>query len=564
METIVKMQQQCKDLHVLYVEDDRAVREQFFELLTLIFDDITVCFDGEEAWQHYQGREYDLVITDIEMPRMNGLELIKEIRKNNAKQKIIITSAYDSVNYLVETIVLHVDAYLFKPIDYQQFERTLFKVTQEIVADKLLHNYYEELEKEVAQKTKQIAQEALIDTRTGLFNRRALEKHFNDTKKRSLMLINIDNFDAINITYGYFEGNAVIEQVAAYLKEKAAALGVGAYYLYADEFVLFFEETIEPKRLASLAEEIQEEIAALAFDLKGHTIHISVSIAIASGESVLLENAHMALKEARQRANGSISFYKEDSPIKQQQLKIQHYMPIVRGAIDKNEITPYFQPIINNATGAIAKFEALARIESANDVTYTPAHFIDVAKMTGMLPNITKIMIDKTFHKFQDNGMKFSINISEDDLNDKTFIPFLEDRLQHYAMEPSRVILEVLEGVSTEGVDLCKEHFCNLKLMGLGIAIDDFGTENSNFERVHNMNVDYIKIDGKYIKDIDTNTKSYQITKSITDFAKSIGAAVIAEFVHSKEVHDIVVELGIEYSQGYYFAQPQKEILHGV
>jgi len=100
----------------------------------------------------------------------------------------------------------------------------------------------------------------------------------------------------------------------------------------------------------------------------------------------------------------------------------------------------------------------------------------------------------------------------------------------------------------------------NLKRKGFSIAIDDFSVQNSNFERVHSMQVDYIKIDGSFIKDMSQDKKSYNVVKTISDFGKSIGAKVIAEYVHSKEVQDIVLELEIDYSQGYYFSEPLREL----
>jgi EAL domain-containing protein (putative c-di-GMP-specific phosphodiesterase class I) len=177
-----------------------------------------------------------------------------------------------------------------------------------------------------------------------------------------------------------------------------------------------------------------------------------------------------------------------------------------------------------------------------------------------MLPDITRIMIDKSFQAFHDNMYQFSINISEFDLNDGYLRTYLFDKCKEYEINSSRVVLEVLEGVSVIGAKNALEQLMELKEDGFIIAIDDFGVQNSNFERVHAMNVDYIKIDGSFIKDIDKDTKSYNVVKMINEFGKSIDAKIIAEYVHSKEVQEIVTALGIEYSQGYYFAKPSQEL----
>ena len=120
------------------------------------------------------------------------------------------------------------------------------------------------------------------------------------------------------------------------------------------------------------------------------------------------------------------------------------------------------------------------------------------------------------------------------------------------------MILEILEGVSVSGK---KNHINQLKAfkeMGLKLAIDDFGAEYSNFERLLELDVDFLKIDAKYIKNIDTDKKSYEIVKAIATFAKNLGIECGAEFVHSKEVQEKIEELGIEYSQGFYFDEPHE------
>ncbi len=177
-----------------------------------------------------------------------------------------------------------------------------------------------------------------------------------------------------------------------------------------------------------------------------------------------------------------------------------------------------------------------------------------------MIPDITRIMIDKSFKAFANNAYEFSINISEFDLNDGYLRKYFQEKLQQYNIDASRVVIEVLEGISAIGAKNSLEQLLELKADGFAIAIDDFGVQNSNFERVHSMQVDFIKIDGSFIKNIYKDPKSYNVVKTITDFGKSIGAKIIAEYVHSKEVQDIVVALGIDYSQGYYFSEPLQSI----
>jgi EAL domain-containing protein (putative c-di-GMP-specific phosphodiesterase class I) len=156
----------------------------------------------------------------------------------------------------------------------------------------------------------------------------------------------------------------------------------------------------------------------------------------------------------------------------------------------------------------------------------------------------------------KDNNFDFSINITEEDLSKNYLHDYLAQKTAQYNIEPKRIVLEILEGVSATGK---KNHIKQLKQLkndGYLLAIDDFGTEYSNFERILDLEIDLLKLDAKYIKHIDTDTKSFEIAQAIAFFAQNVGIACVAEFVCCEAVQKIVEKLGIEYSQGYYFSEP--------
>ena len=182
---------------------------------------------------------------------------------------------------------------------------------------------------------------------------------------------------------------------------------------------------------------------------------------------------------------------------------------------------------------------------------------MEPAKLSGVLFEITKIMIDKSFKEMSTNDYTFSINITEDDLSREYLKDYLEEKSLEYSIEPKRVILEILEGISSDGKASNIVQLSELKEQGYSLAIDDFGSEYSNFERVLDLDIDFLKIDAKYIKDIHTNKKSYEVTRAIVFFAKNAKIPCIAEFVHNEEVQAVIDELDINFSQGFYFSEPQ-------
>jgi EAL domain-containing protein (putative c-di-GMP-specific phosphodiesterase class I) len=150
----------------------------------------------------------------------------------------------------------------------------------------------------------------------------------------------------------------------------------------------------------------------------------------------------------------------------------------------------------------------------------------------------------------------FSFNITEDDLSQHYLLDFLEEKTKQYNIAPQRIILEILEGVSATGKKNHINQLTELKAKGYLLSIVDFGAEYSNFERILELDIDYLKIDAKYIKNIDKNEKSYEITRAITFFANNAKIPCMAEFVHNESVQLVVKALGINYSQGYYFSEP--------
>lgn len=561
MENLIKLREQSNLLSLLYVEDDEETRLQFINILEILFPDITVAVDGQDAIDKYRQRDFDIVITDITMPKMNGIELMKQIREINIDQRILIVSAHDNTDYFLEAIRLNVDSFILKPIDSQQFYKAIAKSIEIIRGQELTKQYKKNLEEQVATKTRELAKFLVTSELTNIRNRKSMYIEIEKNSYDVCMLMDIDHFEHINITYGYEVGDMLLKALAAYLEEQIDEKNVKLFYIGTDEFAFLFINS-DVESVKKFARDVGEKVNNHDFIIDNFTLNISVSFAINIGSDYFLRNTHIAMNDAKLKGSlEHIAVYSSDSPTQDYQNKIKNYLPIIKEALHNNTIVPYFQGITDIQNGKIYKYEALARIVDSKGTIHQPATFIDAANSTDMIPNITRIMIDKAFAIFEDNEYHVGINISEHDLRENYLIEYFLTKLSQYNIDPSRVVLEVLEGVSSYGMENEIEQLKKLKEIGFMIAIDDFGAENSNFERVHAMQVDFIKIDGKFIRDIDTNNISYNISKTITQFAHSIGAKVIAEHVHSKSVLDIVKELGIEYAQGYYFSQPSEKLL---
>ncbi|MDA3909652.1 MAG: EAL domain-containing protein [Sulfurimonas sp.] len=404
---------------------------------------------------------------------------------------------------------------------------------------------------------KQVENMAYKDSLTGLYNKTHLEQLLKASGQKTLLLLNVNNFSYINTAYGFEVGDKLLQELASILKNNFSTNCTCR--INSDEFALLYYEDIDIEEKTS---EIQDYMYNKEIIIDNITLNISFTYGAAHGESNLLRNSALALKQSKESGKNNLYVFNQDSD------NIDHSQResfiasnnLLHNALNEGRVIPYFQGIRNNTTHEITKYEVLARIEHNGEII-SPYTFLEPARLSGLLPEITKAMIDKSFKFMASNNYTFSINITEDDLSKNYLLAYLNDKELEHGIEANRVILEILEGVSATGKKNHVRQLTGLKNRGYSIAIDDFGSEYSNFERVLDLDIDFLKIDAKYIKDIHKNSKSYEVTRAIVFFAKNANIPCIAEFVHNTEVQKIIEDLEIEYSQGFLFSEPSDKLI---
>jgi diguanylate cyclase (GGDEF)-like protein len=403
-----------------------------------------------------------------------------------------------------------------------------------------------------------LKQQSITDRFTGLFNRKKLEIDLEAPGEKLLALLNIDGFSSINMAYGMEAGNFVLKTVADKLKTICAP-SMQLYKLSGDEFVILSaDKTITPFMLKT---NIQNVLAGTTIRFKNIYINISLSMGIVQNEEKnLLHKADIALKRAKNLGHGYMFIYNEDYDLVNKYKESFYWVNKVKEALRNDRILPYFQGIRNNETLGMDLYECLVRIRD-NGKVILPEFFLEPAKQVGLYNTISYCMIEKCFTYFRDKTAEFSINLSREDFSDSKLIEYIEHQLKTHNIDPRRVIFEVLEEFSLKSDTFAFQFVKNLKSLGVKIAIDDFGSEYSNFSRILSIETDYIKIAGAFIQHITHDENTYKIVKSITDFTHSINARVIAENVETQAIQDTITELGIDYSQGNLFSIPAPEVL---
>jgi len=573
--TLKEISEATKHLRVLFVEDDDSVRQSTFKVLQNLFTSIDIAEDGLDGLKKFNDNEYDLVITDLEMPKLNGVEMLKEMKKINPAIYMIVLSAMNNSNYLIDTIKIGIDGYLFKPLVLNQLLESLQSVIQkENVRDKLTH-YNTNLESEIQQRTKKIEDMMNIDDLTSLYTLSSLMSNLDQKdnfKSPVLILINIDSFRIFNQLYGFSVGNEILVAFANMIKEYNENRGYELFRINADEFVLldiveFLDIDKYEKDLNDLFVLVDQ--AEIKIDNIDELINFDITAGISFSSSTPLKKANMALYEARKRGRNFIGFSYDIDYTNELQTNL-FWRQEIKNAVLENRIVAFYQPIVDRDQ-KIVQYESLIRIKRQKEngeIEYlAPNDFLDLSMMTKQYLQLTKFMIESTLKKMDEINMSISINLTYQDIKNNDIYNILKENIIKYKLESkaefdisNNVIFEILEH---EGVDCYKvfTQFINeFKDMGVKIALDDFGTGFSNFTHISSLSPDFIKIDGDLIRTIVDDKKSFELVKAIVKFSQELGIKTIAEHVGSKEIFDVIYDLGVDKFQGYYFGEPSEII----
>ncbi len=377
-------------------------------------------------------------------------------------------------------------------------------------------------------------------------------------EETTYILFNIDSFDSINNLYGNLFGDKILIQVARWLEKNILTSKTALYKFEADIYAMLCFEKIEEQILIEYLRDISQKVQEEKFLCEGAEVDISMTIGASQGISNQLKLSQIAYKDAK-TSKKSFALYDKKSKKEEEYTKNIQTSKIIKNAIEKNLIIPYFQPIMNIETGKIEKYESLMRIKNDEGRILSPCEFLDIAKRSKAYPKLSCSLIGKSIDVFSISPCEFSVNLSFLDITNKTTTKFILNLLEKTGIGPW-MIFELLE---SEGIENYKEVMIfieQVKSYGVKIAIDDFGSGYSNFERLVELQVDFIKIDGSLIKNIDKNDDMRIITKTIVNFAKELGIKTVAEYVHSEEVLNQVKILGVDFAQGYYIGKPNEHI----
>ncbi len=544
---------------VLIVDDEPAIHTIINQTLldTKVHNTKITIFHAHNAQEAHallqKHPDISVAFIDIIMETPDaGLHLVSYIRDtlHNTLLRIILVAS-EPTPMPAKDIIEHYDIN-----DYKDKE--------DIISDKLftvvsiaIKQYSQFLELE--QNKEELYEQLTHNEITKLPNRFKLFEKLDSVGNKSLVLINIDGFGQYNINQGFDFGDELLRVFADFLTERYSNK-MDVFHLNSDVFALLCYEE-DPREVDRCVDGIKYDISQHTFNIYGNHVRLTASLGVVLNEDGnLIQKAEFALKEARLYSRNNVAKYSEDLNI----IRTVHANSIwsqrLREAFERKHIYTYYQPIQDLRTDTIVKYEALVRLEYEGKI-YSPFEFLDAALYSGQLFDIFKLMFENICKIAQTTDKSFSINASQYDLHVPEFKDFIQQTLQKYNIAPQRITLEILEYTSISQKTMVQELLNSLHDYGCKIAIDDFGTECSNFAQLNNLKIDFIKIDGIFIKNILTDQNSQVVTDIITDFAHQKNIPIIAEFVCSDAIYDYLKKAGIEYAQGYAIAEPKPELI---
>ena len=424
---------------------------------------------------------------------------------------------------------------------------------------------------------RRLSYHASHDLLTGLVNRREfesrLERALKSAKAReasyALCYLDIDQFKIVNDTCGHSAGDALLGQVGALLKAKVRWRDTLSR-LGGDEFGILLESCSLDEAMRT-AESLREGVRNFRFTWEDRVFRLGASIGVvpitSDNEDVasILSAADSACQAAKEGGRNRVhSFAENDIELMRRRREMQ-WAARINAALEEGRFELYrmaIQPLQRVEVGA--HYELLLRLKDETGRIVAPNDFIAAAERYGITPAIDRWVIENALRWLvseadeREKLMLCSINLSGQSLGDDKFLPFVIDQFHRSGLDASKICFEITETAAVASFSQANRFIQALKELGCKFALDDFGTGLSSFGYLKHFPVDFLKIDGSFVREILRDPIDREMVRSINEIGHLTGKKTIAEFAENAEIIQMLTSLGVDYAQGYGVAQPQR------
>lgn len=420
------------------------------------------------------------------------------------------------------------------------------------------------------------------DALTGLFNRGRFHDELNQSirhlkrygREGTVLMLDLDQFKYVNDTYGHEAGDRILVEVAHLLKSLCRPYDVLAR-LSADEFGIILPE-MGLQDAINFATDMQHKITEHKIKYKGHEIGTSASMGLAvfphqaqtPGE--LLAKVDIAVQRAKQKGRNRLHVFDERAPDDDAMSRRLNLIDFIVECLENERVALYFQPIVDLKKAGthfpISRYEVLMRMVKTDGSIVPPGELISAAEDFGLNTRIDMHIATRAIRMIKDwkhkgKDVALTINLSGLTFDDEEVMDKIGQELERAKLDPGVVTFEITETAALQDIGRAQQAIRALKSHGCQFALDDFGVGYSSFTYIKNLDVDFIKIDGSFIKNLNTNKDDHVFVKAITDVARGMNIRTVAEMVENESIVQHLRDIGIDYGQGYYFGKPIPQII---
>jgi diguanylate cyclase (GGDEF)-like protein len=559
--------------------------------------DVRCAKNGYMALVGAQSEPPDLILLDVKMPDMSGFEVCLTLKNNphTSEIPVIFLSAIDEVIDKVRAFEVGGVDYITKPF---QAAEVLARVKNHIAlqsAKAEIYQFNAELELRIHERTiqleeanqelqreiteRQIAEELLIynalhDPLTGLPNRVLFVDRAEMLLKKSkrnpnyifaLLFLDFDRFKLINDSLGHMVGDQLLIAISQLLQDLVRMSDTIAR-LGGDEFTILLDDIHDIDEPSKVAERIQQALKS-PLTVEGFTVFTSVSIGIAVSSveyvssSELLRDADIAMYRAKERGACHEIFNPGMHAAMRNRLQLENDL---RRALEKQEFLVYYQPIISLQTGELVGFEALIRWQHPERGLVPPIQFIPVAEDTGLIVAIGEwVMYEacRQLYAWQNqyplsHPLKVAVNLASKEIGSSDLLGKIDRTLTETGLNGSHLRIEITESMLMEYGETTSNLLLEIRARNIQLSIDDFGQGYSSLSYLHRLPVDTLKVDRAFVSQMHLTEENFEIVRTITTLAHTLGMDTVAEGVETLEQFTQLRELGCEFAQGYLFAPP--------
>ncbi len=418
------------------------------------------------------------------------------------------------------------------------------------------------------------------DPLTEIYNRRRFQSEFQkalNVSKRTgepgaVIFFDIDQFKSFNDTGGHMAGDIILQQIAWRLKREIRETDIIAR-LGGDEFAVLLENSDQEGVLA-FASKLCDQILAVEIQVQDSSYRASISAGVAlfpqHGTTIeeLMANADFAMYAAKSLSNARNSWQLySGSEVEKSELKnIINWKTKIQDALDSDGLILHYQPILDIRNNVISHYEALVRMLDKDGGIIAPGYFIPVAEKTGLIYEIDLRVVElavKALKEFKAQGHKISmaVNLSARAIVSADYVKYVDRLVEDAGLSQSDLIFELTETSAVEDITHAAEIIDEFRRRGFRFSLDDFGVGFSSWYYLRQLAVDYVKLDGSFVKNMVTDFEDRLFVKSINDVVQGLGKQSVAEFVEDEKILQLLTQLGVNYAQGYFIGKPSPTLV---